>query len=148
MNAHFQEAAYFLNEEGNEKAAIMHCDYALSFCREFETQRGRSRLVENADELRALRMESVQRAAQLMQEYGHDEVAQKYWMDGIREFGEPVRVLYGVHCYERQRFDEGSFALMRETENLEISRFFEKAWKCLKSLEMLTFFVYMDSHFS
>ena len=106
MDAHFQEAAYFLNEESNEKAAIMHCDYPLSFCREFEGGGG-GRLVENVDEIRELRIESVQRAAQLMQEYGHEDAAQKYWMDGIREFGEPIRVLYGVHCYQRQRFQEG-----------------------------------------
>lgn len=115
VNAHLQEATYFLNEEGNVKAAIMHIDYALNFCDQSikgSTQQKKEKddtmikFEEDTKEARNLKAGTYTEAAELLTQYGFKDEAKKYWDQGIKEFGKPVHIRYGVYCYQQQNFDE------------------------------------------
>ena len=106
INAHLREAQYFLDEENDPKAAIMHFDYALNFCDGSVAQSESSEFKIREDDMKAHKVMTYQGAATMLQDYGFNDEADQYWQDGIREFGEPIEVRYGVNLYENQKFDE------------------------------------------
>ena len=111
VNAHLQEATYFLSEEGNEKAAIMHIDHALNFCDQTVKNSAKSddlviKLDENVDEIKNLKASTYIDGAELLAQYGFRDEAKKYWDDGIKEHGKYVHIQYGAYCYQQQDFEE------------------------------------------
>lgn len=113
--AHIQEATYFLSEENNEKAAIMHIDHALNFCNQSidnndddQQKENITKINEKVDDINRLKISTYQRGAELLQEYGYNKEAKNYWDKGIKEFGKPLNVLYGINCYQQQDFDQAT----------------------------------------
>ena len=93
----------------------MHFDYALNFCsNEGEEDIGQKQtdkkynVEEDIGKLIEAKLWIYETAAKLLDEYGYKESSQKYWNEGIKNkiIGERLHIKYGVHLYEKQKFDE------------------------------------------